>query len=208
MQRLFSLAWIAVPGFVVRAFGVVLAMGWATAAAAVPVSLVVAMDPNEGGFGFSYLHDGNTQCSTMGGIEFCENGPPLRDLSGTLSGDLVGNVLSGISGVIAVAGEPDIVVTGGFVDFDASAPDTFGAQLETSTHGTFYFLDHAFAGAANSFNGVDLRLWGNNWNNTGTPDPGPFARYGLDLGITVIPEPGTALLLGLGLGVLAARRRV
>ena len=185
----------------------VLSLAFTTVASAAPISLAIGMDANEGGFGFSYLHDASTNCSSIGVVEFCEGGSPLQDLTGTLSADLTGNVLSGISGTIVVAGGPDIIVTGGFVNFDASSADTFGAELVTSTHGTFYFLDHIFAGAANSFNGVDLRLWGNNWNNQGTGLPGGGnSRWGIDLGITAIPEPGTALLLGLGLAMLANRR--
>lgn len=175
-------------------------------ASAAPVDLIIGMDTNEGGFGFSYLHDASTNCETIVGVEFCQGGAPLQDLSGTLSADLVGTTLTAISGTIAVAGGPDIIVTGGFVDFGSSAADTFGAELVTSSHGTFSFLDHSFAGAANGFDGTDLRLWGNNWNNTGTPDPGSNPNWGIDLGITVVPEPGTALLLGLGLVGLGSRR--
>lgn len=203
MNRLYAPAFGAV---VFGIFSLVLLL--TSTASAVPVNLVIAMDANEGGFGFSYLHDGDSSCTSIGGIDFCQGGAPLRDLSGTLTADLTGNALSGISGTIVVSGEADIVVTGGFIDFDASAPDTYGGEIVTSTHGTFYFLDHIFAGAANGFDGVDLRLWGNNWNNAGTPDPGAgITRYGIDLGITtVVPEPGTALLLGLGLTVLGVRR--
>ena len=186
---------------------VTMSLAIATFASATPVSLVVGMDANEGGFGFSYLHDASTNCSSIGGVEFCEGGAPLQDLTGTLSADQVGNVLTGITGTIFVSGGPDIIVTGGFVDFGSSVADTFGAELVTSTHGTFHFLDHSFAGAANSFNGVDLRLWGNNWDNQGTGLPGgSLSRWGIDLGITAIPEPGTALLLGLGLVALGGRR--
>ena len=187
----------------------IVSLAFASLASAVPVSLEIGMAANESGFGFSVVHDASSSCISISSVEFCQSGASQQTLSGTLSADLTGSVLSGITGTIVVAGGTDITVTGGFVDFGASAPDTFGAELVTAARGTFHFLDHTFAGAANGFDGVNLRLWGNNWNNVGpVGDPGSgLSRSGLDLGITVVPEPGTALLLGLGLAALGGFRK-
>jgi len=176
-------------------------------AQATPVQLVLNSG-TEGGFQFSVLTSGSSSCEfiSVGGspVEFCKTGNPTRDLSGTLSADLTAGVLSNIMGTIFVAGDTDIIVTDGTVDFGASGPDEFGAELITSTHGTFYFLDHTFAGTANSFDGVVGRLWGNNWDTGSRPSSG---SYGIDLGFEVVPEPGTGLLAGLGLAWLAGTKR-
>lgn len=178
-----------------------------TAAFATPVQLVLNSG-TEGGFQFSVLTSGSTACEfiDVGGspVEFCKAGNPKRDLSGTLTADLAGGVLTNIMGTILVDGDTDILVTDGTIDFASSGPDEFGAELVTSTHGTFYFLDHNFAGTANSFDGVVGRLWGNNWDTGSRPDEG---GYGIDIGFEVVPEPSTALLLALGLTGIAARRR-
>lgn len=183
----------------------------AGSAAAVPmnVDLVIGSGSN-GAFQFSWLHEATSSCEVInvsgGDVQFCKNGAK-QSVSGTLDATLDGLVLTAISGTIVVSGGPDVIVTDGEFDFGASAADTFGGFLETSTHGTFYFLDHTFAGNANSFDGTTLALWGNNWNvgNPGNPPGG--TRWGIDLGMEVVPEPSQALLLAAGLAALGGGRR-
>ena len=178
-----------------------------------PVLLTITAGGPVGGFRWSFLHEATLSCEVIGGVQFCKNGP--RDtVSGTLTGTRDGLVLTDIMGTIFVAGGGgDITVTDGTIDFASSAADSFGGELVTSTHGTFSFLDHTFAGPANSFDGATLSLWGNNWN-TGNPGVGTApgdVRWGIDLGIDVsletIPEPPVAALLGLGLAGLAVMGR-
>ncbi|CAG0954782.1 hypothetical protein MYXO_00420 [Myxococcaceae bacterium] len=171
-------------------------------ALATPVTLT-STSGSDGGFAYSFLHDATSNCITIGGTEFCQSGATYAIVNGsTLSGTLDGLHLYGLSGTLDVTSGPDIVVTDGDIDFSVSAPDTFGGSLTTSL-GTFHFLDHAFAGPANSFDGTSLYLWGNNWDSgtaVGHVDP----DYGVDLGfvVTVVPEPGTLLLLSAGLAGL------
>ncbi len=179
-------------------------------ASAVPVTLNTSSG-SSGGFNYSFLHDATSNCIEIASVEFCQNGTTFEIVNGsTLSGKLDGNRLFDLSGTLGVIGAPDIVVTDGDIDFSVSAPDTFGGFLTTSL-GTFHFLDHSFAGPANSFDGTKLFLWGNNWN-TGTAAGHADPDFGVDLGfvVTVVPEPGTLLLLGAGLAGLAVsgnRRR-
>jgi hypothetical protein len=193
-----------------------LALVASTAARAVPVSLAVesGTQPPWGsipGFAYSFLHDATKRCIVLGGVQFCQNGATPQAVSGTLSADLTGMVLSNIMGTLSVAGGPDLVVTDGVIDFAGSPVDTFGGFLETSSHGTFHYLNHLFAGLANTFDGTSLFLWGNNWNTGNPGDPSPFPRWGLDLGITVsfVPEPGplarVAVLAALATLVLGQR---
>jgi hypothetical protein len=171
-------------------------------AAPVPVTLSVTSGAS-GGFAYSFLHDATSNCITIAGVQFCQNGLTYAiDGASTLSGTLDGLHLYDVSGTLDVIGAPDLVVTDGDIDFSASAPDTFGGSLTTSL-GVFSFLDHAFAGPANSFDGSSLFLWGNNWN-TGTAAGHADPDYGVDLGfiVTVVPEPGTLLLLSAGLAGL------
>jgi hypothetical protein len=181
-----------------------------------PVVLTITQGGPVGGFRWSFLHQATSSCLVIGGVQFCMNGNPVT-VSGTLTATRDGLLLTDIMGTISVSGGGgDIIVTDGTIDFASSAADTFGGELVTSTHGTFYFLDHTFVGPANSFDGASLWLWGNNWN-TGNPGVGTASggvRWGIDLGIDVsletIPEPPIAALLGLGLmglAVMGRRRR-
>jgi hypothetical protein len=194
-----------------------LALVLSPSARAVPVQLIVesGTQPAVGyipGFAYSFLHDATKRCMVLGGVQFCQSGA-AQAVSGTLDAELSGLVLSNIMGSLSVAGGPDIVITDGVIDFTSSAADTFGGYLATSSHGTFHYLDHNFAGVANSFDGASLFLWGNNWDTGNPGDPSPFARRGLDLGITVnvLPEPGplarAAVLLALTTLVLGQRSR-
>jgi hypothetical protein len=181
-------------------------------ASAVPFDVTLNITSgSQGAFSFSFLHSAETACEVISGVQFCKNGSTVLPLSGVLSGKQEGNVLSDITGTIFVngaGGGDDITVTDGSFDFDSSAADTFGGELVTSTHGTFYFLDHTFAGSANSFDGTNLYLWGNNWN-TGGKTTHPDPDWGLDLGIEVTPTPeaSTLTLLVAGLGGLFAAGR-
>jgi len=174
-------------------------------ASAAPVSVTLSVTSgSSGGFAYSFLHDATSDCITITGVEFCQNGVPYAiDGASTLSGTLDGLHLYDLSGTLDVIGAPDLVVTGGDIDFSVSAPDTFGGSLDTSL-GVFSFLDRAFVGPANSFDGTSLFLWGNNWD-TGTAAGHTDPDYGVDLGfvVTVVPESGTLLLLSAGLGGLA-----
>jgi len=181
-------------------------------ASAVPFDVTLTINSgSQGSFSFSFLHSAETNCEMIGGVQFCKNGSTVLPLTGTLSGKQEGNVLTDIMGTIFVngaGGGDDITVTDGTIDFDTSAADTFGGELVTSTHGTFYFLDHTFAGSANSFDGTFLYLWGNNWN-TGTKLTHADPDWGIDLGIEVTPTPeaSTLTLLASGLaGLFAAGR--
>jgi len=185
----------------------------ATASAqAVPIGVDLDIGTgSSGSFSFSWLHEATGSCEVLSvsgsDVEFCKNGAK-KGLSGTLDATLDGLVLSAISGTIVVDGGADIVVTDGEIDFGASAPNTFGGFLETSTHGTFYFLDHTFAGDANSFDGTSVALWGNNWDSGNPGSPPGGARWGIDLGMQVVPEPSAASRVVVGLvSLLWARRR-
>jgi hypothetical protein len=170
---------------------------------------------SSGGFGYSFLHAATSSCTSIGGTQFCMNGAKYSiSIGSSLTGTLDGLHLYGISGTLDVIGGGDIIVTDGFIHFNASDPDTFGGKLVTSTHGTFYFLDHTFAGPANSFDGTDAFLWGNNWDSgtaAGHADP----DWGIDLGLRVtpalVPEPSAAGLFSIGIllaGTFARNRRV
>jgi len=183
---------------------------------------------SDSGFAFSYVHDATTSCEMVSSVEFCKNGnavdaiPSPQTLTGTYDDVTEILTLDGMQ-TLTVSGGLDIDITGGMIDLDelddGTETDVFVGTIATSSHGTFHFLDHIFAGPANSYTpGTStLMLWGNNWDNTGTPDPGKFPdnsdipRYGIDLGLelsfTPIPEPGAVWLLGLaGLVALRARR--
>jgi hypothetical protein len=198
-----------------------------SAAASFAVDILVTSG-SDGGFAFSYVHDATSACETISGIQFCKSGgdidsiPSAQTLTGTY--DDVTELLSLDSGqTLNVTGGLNIDITGGTIDLDelddAVETDVFVGAITTSSHGTFHFLDHLFAGPANSYTpgSGSLMLWGNNWSNAGTPDPGqfpdnsPIPQYGIDLGLELsfrpIPEPGVAWLLGLaGLVALRARR--
>lgn len=179
-----------------------IALVWSGAAIAVPISVVLtSTSGSSGGFGFSFLHTATSNCETISGVEFCKNGTTYAIVNGsTLTGTLDGLHLSGLSGTLDVVGGADIIVTDGDINFAASAPDTFGGFLETSSHETFHFLDHSFAGPANTLTSTALFLWGNNWD-TGTAAGHTDPDWGIDLGfdITPVPEPTTLTLFGVAL---------
>jgi hypothetical protein len=98
---------------------------------------------------------------------------------------------------------------------------SFGAEADDVWEGiTQSFADVHYATSsdgrtANTFDGVDLTLWGADGSFSGSSllgGPGGMggfgssASLGLDLAVTT-PEPATAALLGVGLVALAARGR-
>lgn len=178
-------------------------------ALATPISLILN-NGTEGGFQFSVLTTGSSACEHIvvdgNPVEFCKTGSPNLAVSGTLSADLTAGVISNITGTIVVAGGTDIIVTDGTIDFAASGPDEWAAELVTSNYGTFSFLDHTFAGTANSSDGTNVRLWGNNWDVGDRP---ATDHWGIDLGMLVVPEPNSLILASVGLVALArsGRRR-
>ena len=187
-----------------------------TAAAAAPIAVVLTFENRvEGSFEFSALHSADRARETvavdgMGEVDFFKSGDILgRPITGRLEALQEGERLFDIRGTLDAGGFGSLVVTGGEIDFARSAENSFGGFLEISELGTFAFLDRRFAGAANSFDGTALRLWGNNW---ATPQGyvGAGSRpLGLDLGAQVtaaVPEPGAVLLFALG-GVLVAIHR-
>lgn len=186
---------------------------WAPVALATPVELHI-QSGSDYGFGYSTLHSAESSCSWMNGTKLCKNGYRKYDLTGTLYAHLdeSNNSLSGIHGTIWANKKYSIKVSDGHVDFGSSSYGEYGAELDT-TQGTFSFLDYGFAGPANSFDGETLRIWGNNWANTGRPDTHGYKRWGMDLGAKVwkpgasIPEPGAFALFGAGSLLVSTRMR-
>lgn len=187
-----------------------------TAAAAAPIAVVLTLENRvEEGFEFSALHSADRARESVavdgvGEVDFFKSGDILaRPITGRLEALQEGERLFDIRGTLDAGAFGSLVVTDGEVDFARSAENSFGGFLEISELGTFSFLDRRFAGAANSFEGSTLRLWGNNW---ATPQGyvGAGSRpLGLDLGAQVtaaVPEPGAVLLFALG-GVFVAIHR-
>ncbi|MFQ5697145.1 MAG: hypothetical protein ACE5IL_02540 [Myxococcota bacterium] len=186
-----------------------LAIGVPLPAGALPVAIDLSMGTN-GSFGFSDLHAATGSEILVNGNSYFASGTASM-LTGTLFADLQGNVFSGIHGALRYSGalgSGSLTVVGGSLDFGV-APDTMLGSLKTLELGEFFYLNHTFAGTANSFDGQNLRLWGNNWNAI-TEIAGPTNRFGSDLGgrVRPVPEPTAALVFGVGsLLVSGALRR-
>jgi hypothetical protein len=211
-----------------------LALGSAPALA-LPVTLTI-FDGSAGKMQFSFLHEASSNQANIDGNQFFKGGAKTS-VAAVLTGDLTAEVLTIDAGVIDVddlSGLPDIVVTGGSIDFSGPGnTDTFIGTLVTANYGTFYFFDNQDTGStglapfAQTFDGTTAILWGNNWGPGLAPDEvtcdeqsdvdcEPFTRWGIDLGIlvegTMIPGPEastTSLLLPAlaGLFVFGNRRR-
>jgi hypothetical protein len=200
---------IAAPLGAALLFAVLLFAGQASAGTLVDITL---QSGTEGGFGFSTLHSAEGSCVWIGDNQFCMSGAYRDAMSGSLSGELDGLRISGISGDIALGSGNTLSVTDGVFDFTGAAR-TFGSYLETN-YGTFHFWNYTFAGPANGFDGTTLRAWGNNWSNEGLGNPGEgYKPWGMDIGAVVteapVPEPGAAGVFALGLLIARAgvRRR-
>ena len=192
-----------------------------TSALAIPVSIELhnGFDFNaNGAFAFSFLDEAN-QCS-QGGFFVCGNS--VGYLSGTLTADRDGQLLSGITGDLNMLGV-DYAVSGS-LDFSAATVGGVAGSLSIGSLGVFEFWNTPIAGEANSLDGTDLRLWGQNFARytAVTPQGG----YGIHLGGTIsdsdgelgqptegggqvpaVPEPGSAALFGLGTLVVMIRGR-
>ncbi|MDJ0785814.1 MAG: hypothetical protein QNK05_03335 [Myxococcota bacterium] len=191
----------------------------ASAALAVPVTITIEAGQS-GDVRFSLVHTAEADPVTIDGNEFLRGGQKFR-LSGTLTGDLTGTVLTIDAGVITVKNPmPDMIVTGGTLTWPGFDPDAetdaFIGTIATENYGTFSFFDNQsiLADTAQTLTqtaeGAFAVLWGNNWTGP-VPTSGQFPNYGLDLGLDIrpVPAPGAAVMLFGGMVGLAAfgRRR-
>ncbi len=148
------------------------------AAQATPVTISVdGWQTSDGNFSFSAFHGATSAATTRDGATYWRSGSIDFNVNppGELSGDLTGEVLSSVSGLVALDGAGTILLDG-MLDFSVADGDLIGtldyelttgggAHVET---GTFYFFNYAFSSGtcdANDLCGDVYRLWGNNWDN-------------------------------------------
>lgn len=209
-------------------------------AQAVPISYAVEMG-SQGGFQFSYIHSAGSgprldDIRPIGGgapvddVRFKWSGEKYFSLSGNITGDLTGNVLTldndivlDATGMNSYAGQDwSLAITGGTLTqvgpgdlmegtIDYVLSNDFGPE---SASGTFYFFARAFAGPANTLTADQVGGWGNNWDNVNDSEPlgGGLNSIGMDVRAkgTVIPEPTGFIVFGIGAlvaGVGARMRR-
>ena len=173
------------------------------AASATPAWYLVDSNYTAPSFSASWLHAA-TGCN-MGGLYMC--GAKERITAGEIHGNLSGGVLTIANGFLTTATQT-VAITGGTL---GGAYDWF---IETSTHGTFQFVDlsglsmYGASKQPNSFNTAndpnDIVLWGQNF---AAGQPPASNRWGLDLYAVRVPAPGTALILAGACALLLLRRR-
>lgn len=180
-----------------RALFASLLLALPTAALATPVSIEIVPD-DDGALSdpgtFSTI-DGD--CST-GLLSSCGGG--YSGLSGTLQGDLAGDVLSGLSGDIHVEGLGTLYVSNGLLDLGGGLDSFLSTNFGTFHFGSFGWTGSSGFWAYGSNWGSYCNLWGCKrfWLRL-------QGQIDSDAPGTQVPEPSAALLFGLGALVVSQR---